>query len=139
MQSPLTGPSQQEQQSSHPITPSQNERVMAVLAHLCVLLPQLGLVVPLVLWLANRGSAPFAAYQAKQAFFFQLAVAVLFWVVAIGGTVLGILTLGLGFLALFPLLAGWHLAADIYGIVGAVKAFEGRDFRYFLLGGLTPD
>jgi uncharacterized protein len=122
------------------LQPSSNERVMALLAHLSILLPQLGWAVPLVLWLVNKDTAPFAAYQSKQSFFFQLAVAVSFWIAVMGGVVFGVLTLGLGLLAVLPLLGFWHTAACIYGIIGAVTAYQGRDFRYFLIGGMVePD
>jgi uncharacterized Tic20 family protein len=117
--------------------PPQTECVMAGLSHLSILLPQFGLFVPLILWLVNRDTAPFAAYQSQQAFWFQLAVTVGFWLVTVMGTVFGIFTLGLGFLALLPILALWHLLAAIYGIVGGVNAFQGRDFRYFILGDIV--
>jgi uncharacterized Tic20 family protein len=126
--------------STSSVQPSSEERVMALLAHLSILLPQLGWAVPLILWLVNKDTAPFAAYQAKQSFFFQLAVAVLFWIFAIFSVGFGLLTLGLGFLAVLPLLALWHTLAAIYGIVGAVISYQGRDFRYFLIGSMVqPD
>jgi len=130
----------QSPQSNPLIKPPDSERVMASLAHLSILLPQFGLVAPLILWLVNRESAPFAAYQAKQAFWFHLFVTVGFWAVCYAGILLGIFTLGLGFLALLPLLGAWHIAAAVYGIIGAVHAFEGRDFRYAVIGNMVqPD
>jgi uncharacterized Tic20 family protein len=126
--------------SSSSLQPSSNERLMALLAHLSILLPQLGWAVPLILWLVNKDTAPFAAYQSKQSFFFQLAVAVSFWILAVCGVVFGLLTLGFGFLAVLPLLGLWHTLASIYGIIGAVISYQGRDFRYFLIGSIVePD
>jgi uncharacterized protein len=119
---------------TNPGMPPQTECVMAGLSHLSILLPQFGLFVPLILWLVNRENAPYAAYQSQQAFWFQLVVNIGFWIVAALGTVLGFATFGLGFLALLPILGLWHVLASIYGIVGGVFAFQGRDFRYFLLG-----
>lgn len=122
------------------LQPSSNERLMAMLAHLSILLPQCGWIAPLILWQVNKDSAPFAAYQAKQSFFFQLATAVSFWVVAMCGFILGVLTFGLGFFALLPLLAIWHTATSVYGVVGGIMAYQGRDFRYLLIGSLVqPD
>ena len=113
---------------------------MGMLAHLSILLPQCGWIVPLILWLVNKDTAPFAAYQAKQSLFFQLAVMVSFWLFGACAVVFGLLTLGLGFLALLPLLLIWHTAAAIYGIIGAIVAGQGRDFRYLLIGNLIqPD
>jgi len=135
-QTPQGGP----QRGEPRMLPSSNERTMALLAHLSIWIPQLGLIAPLIIWLANRESAPFAAYQAKQAFFFHLAVAVGFWVFAAVGFVLSILTLGLFLIVLIPALGAWHLAAAIYGTIGALQANEGRDFRYAGLGSLVqPD
>jgi uncharacterized Tic20 family protein len=120
--------------------PSQSERLMAAGAHLAVLLPHIGIVVPLVLWLANKDAAPFAAYQAKQAFWFQLLTIVGFWMLIIVAVTLGLVTFGIGLLATLPLLLVWHFAADIYGIIGAVYAGQARDFRYLLVGSiLQPD
>jgi uncharacterized Tic20 family protein len=122
------------------LQPSANERVIALLSHLSILLPQLGWAVPLILWLVNKDTAPFAAYQSKQSFFFQLAVAVSFWIAVVFGLVFGVVTLGLGFLAMLPLLGLWHTAACIYGIIGALISYQGRDFRYFLIGSMVePD
>ena len=49
-----------------------NQTVMAGLAHLSIFFG--ALIVPLILWLVNRGKAPYAAQQSKQAFFFHLAL-----------------------------------------------------------------
>jgi uncharacterized Tic20 family protein len=120
--------------------PSQTECLMAAGAHLAVLLPHIGIVVPLVLWLANTEKAPFAAYQAKQAFWFQLLTIVGFWVLIAVAISLGLVTFGLGLLAALPLLLLWHFAADVYGIIAAVYAGQGRDFRYLLVGNIVqPD
>lgn len=135
-----TSTAQNAPQNTTPVAPPQTECVMAGLSHLSILLPQFGLFVPLILWLVNRETAPFAAYQSKQAFWFQLAVTIGFWIVAVLGTIFGFFTLGLGFFALIPILGLWHVLASIYGIVGGVFAFQGRDFRYFLLGDMVkPD
>jgi uncharacterized Tic20 family protein len=118
------------------MAPSQEERWMALAAHLSILLPHVGVVVPLIIWLAHNDRAPFAAYQAKQAFWFHLLTIVGFWAFLIIAVALGIVTFGLGLLASAPLLLLWHFAADIYGIIGAVYCFQGRDFRYAVLGSI---
>ncbi|HEX8235867.1 MAG TPA: DUF4870 domain-containing protein [Abditibacteriaceae bacterium] len=120
--------------------PSQGECLMAAGAHLAVLLPHVGIVVPLILWLVNKDIAPFAAYQAKQAFWFQLLTIVGFWVLIAVALTLGLVTFGLGLLAALPLLLVWHVAADVYGIIGAVYSAQARDFRYILVGSMVqPD
>src|SRR5438128_2418632 len=117
--------------------PSDGERLMAALAHLSILVPHAGIIAPLVLWLVHQGTAPYAAYQAKQAFYFHLGIIVLTWSFIISAIVFCVATLGLGLLALLPLLflvPALHLAPAIYGIIGAVHCYEGRDFRYWLIG-----
>ena len=114
--------------------PSNDERLMALCAHLSLLVPQAGLIAPLLIWLLNQDKAPFAAYQAKQALFFHLLVMVVTWVLALAGIVITILTLGLGLFVLIPLLGALQLVPMVLGIIGAVQSYEGRDFRYPLIG-----
>lgn len=127
-------------QANAPQRPSAGEKLMACLAHLSILVPQAGILAPLVIWLANNESAPYAAYQAKQAFFFHLLIIVMFWVLVAGALVFGIFTFGLGALPFIPILLCMHGVASIYGIVAAIKTLEGRDFRYFFIGqAFTPN
>ncbi len=116
--------------------PAQDEKLMAAAAHASILVPHAGLLVPLVLWLmhSNSGRAPFVAAQARQAFFFQLSVVALEWLVIILGGAFGFLTFGLGWFLIAPLVGLGHLAAAILGIIGAVDTFHGRDFRYPIIG-----
>lgn len=114
--------------------PSQEERVMAALAHASILIHQVGIVAPLILWLVNEGKAPYAAYQAKQAFFFHLLVTVVIWVAVGLGLVFGLLTFGIGLLIAIPILGALPVAAMIYGIMAAIHAYNGRDFRYWIIG-----
>ncbi|MDF2440419.1 MAG: uncharacterized protein JWN98_1403 [Abditibacteriota bacterium] len=107
---------------------------MAALAHASILMQQIGLIAPLVLWLVNEGKAPYAAYQAKQAFFFHLLVAVLTWVLVGLGLLFGVLTLGIGLFLAIPIISALPVAAMVYGIVAAVHSYNGRDFRYWLVG-----
>lgn len=121
--------------------PGSDEKVMAGLSHLSILLPQFGWVVPLIIWLIHReGRTPFAAFQAKQAFIYHLSVTVAEWLAAIVAILLGFATFGLGFLILIPLLGLLHIVAAIYGIIGGIKTFNGEDFRYPIVGNwVQPD
>ena len=105
---------------------------MASLAHASILFQQIGLIGPLVLWLVNKDKAPYAAYQAQQAFWFHLAITLITWLVGL----ICVFTLGLGLLVLWPILLGLPLLSIIYGIIGAVHAYNGRDFRYWIIGDL---
>jgi len=58
----------------------------------------------------------------------------------VAGSILGFLTLGLGWVVLLPLAGAVPLAAAIYGTIAAIQAHEGRDFRYWLIGDwVQPD
>ena len=129
--------------NSPQFAPSSSERLMATLAHLSIWVPHFGIIAPLVIWLSNRGHAPFAAYQAKQAFYFHLSIIALTWLIVIVAVLFVLLTLGIGLIAivgLWPLLPALHLAPMIYGTVAAIQAHDGRDFRYVVIGNLVePD
>jgi len=145
----------QSPQSAPPtLVPPANERIMAVLSHLSILVPHLGIILPLILWLANLNNAPYAAYQSKQAFVFHLADIIVTWIIisiavlmgflSIGalasGFVEGLVSLGVGFLGVILGLYLLHIGPIIYGIIGAVHVSSGRDFRYWLIGDwVQPD
>ncbi len=132
-----------------------NETTLAGIAHLSIFFAPV--ILPLILWLATRESSPYASRQAKQAFFFHLGFAVLTFVVFVVGyafffaTVFG--TAGAldpnttgpspavfasfsGFIVLWGVVGAASLVNIIFSIIGVVRAFQGKDFHYPLLGGL---
>jgi uncharacterized Tic20 family protein len=132
-----------------------NETTLAGIAHLSVFFAPV--ILPLILWLATRESSPYASRQAKQAFFFHLGFAVLTGVVFVVGyafffaTMFGtagtldpnstdpspvIFASFSGFLVLWAVVGAASLVNIIFSIIGAVQAFQGKDFHYPLLGGL---
>ncbi len=137
------------------ISPTQDERVMAGLSHISALLPLMGVIAPIVIWVTQKDKSRFVAFQSLQALAYQL-VMILAWFVGMGCYMAsffstfffitfmssdsagpGNLLFGLGFLTpflVFGLIFLGGFLFIIYGIVGAVLAFQGRDFRYFILG-----
>lgn len=129
-----------------PVTPTplsqSDERSWAMIAHLSVLANLvtgfLGPVVPLVIYLVFKERSRYVAYQSMQAFVFQMV----WWVgagalAAISWTISGVLTAVLiGLLCIpFACLIGLiPLASLVYGIIGGVKASQGEDFKYWLIG-----
>ena len=116
-------------------------RTWAMLAHLSVLLNLLtgflGVLAALGIYLAYRGRSRYVAFQAWQAFLFQL----IFWG---GGTLLAastwvvssILTAILVGCLLMPLACVFSLlpiGAVVYGVLGALECNQGNDFRYYLV------
>jgi uncharacterized Tic20 family protein len=115
--------------------PSAEEKQWAMFAHLSALLG--GLVTgwvggwgwflgPLIIWLVKKDSMPFVNDQAKEALNFNITIAIIFVIL----TILGVATLGVGFLLIFPLMLVIGIAALVFIILAAIKANEGVAYRY---------
>lgn len=122
--------------------PDSEERTWAMLAHLSILLNLvsgfLGPVAALIIYLVYKDKSRYVAYQSLQAFVFQL----IWWVgagafIAVMWVFVGLLSAVLIGLCLIPfaiLISLVPLAALVYGVVGGIKANQGDDFRYWLIG-----
>ena len=128
-----------------PLSPA-DERTWAMLAHLSVLLNLvtgfLGVGAALLIYFIYKDRSRYVAYQAMQAFLFQLV----FW--AGGGLLIGVMWAIVG--ALSAILIGILLipfavvltllflimpvVALIYGVIGSIQTSNGEDFRYWLVG-----
>lgn len=132
--------------------PTQDERVMAALSHVTVLIPTIGVIAPIVIWATQKEKSRFVAFQALQAAAFQLLIVVLWFVgmacymgsffLMFGGIALsqsaGRFNPGPGFavipfLVIFGMLSIMLLMV-IIGIVAAIMVFQGKDFHYPLIG-----
>jgi len=118
------------------------ERTWAMLAHLSILLNLvtgfLGPVVALIIYLAFKDRSRYIAYQAMQAFVFQLVwffgvgiLAVFAWIVSLA---LVIVIVGLCLIPLAILISLVPVAALVYGAVAAIQTSQGDDFRYWMVG-----
>jgi uncharacterized Tic20 family protein len=115
--------------------PTAEERQWAMFAHLSALLG--GLVTgwiggwgwflgPLIIWLMKKDSMPFVNDQAKEALNFNITVGIIFVIL----TILGVVTLGVGFLIAFPLMVIVGIAALVFIVLAAIKSNEGIAYRY---------
>jgi hypothetical protein len=139
----------------------QDERIMAGLSHVSIFIPLMGFVAPILIWITQKDKSDFVAFQALQALAYQLAL-IIFWILGMGCYMASFFitfaaTMGLTFtipvfeeagfffalfsmlvtfvpFIIFGLVAFVGLAFVIYAIVGAVMVFQGRDFRYAILG-----
>ena len=139
-----------------PAEPTQNDKIMAALAHVSALLPLMGVIAPIVIWATQKDKSEFVAFQALQAIAYQLLMIVA-WFVGMGCYMLsffstfltipfagegmesgpGSLFFMLGFFipfAIFGLIFIGGAIFIIYGVVAAIMTFQGKDFRYALLG-----
>jgi uncharacterized membrane protein len=130
--------------SANETKPSAEERVTAAIAHGVVIAYGLGAVGAVVMWLLQKEKSRYVAFQALQAAVYQL-VGLLVYI--IGWSCWGCLY-GLSFI---PMIANAEKYKDapppiffislglmglwmLYGLWGALRAFQGRDFRYIVLG-----
>ena len=125
-----------------------DEKLMSLLSHLAILIPNIGILAPIVIWLTQKEKSKFVRYHAIQAIFFQLLFFILLMLSLIAGIILMAISLifanvssggepgvffwvSMGIMNLyFPL---W-LFFSIYAIVAAVKSFKGKKFRYLIIG-----
>ena len=134
-----------------PTLPTQDERIMGALPHISVLIPYIGVIVPIMIWVTQKDKSRFVYIHALQAAAYQLVLFV--------ATPLGWGCYFLSFVLLIPTKAliqpssewpvlavtfipfcvlgliglGWLLFL-IYGIVAAIQVFQGKDFRYIVIG-----
>jgi uncharacterized Tic20 family protein len=139
-----------------PPTPTPDERVLAALSHVSVLLPLVGVIAPIVIWVTQREKSKFVAFQSLQAMVYQLTI-IVGWILSWGcymcsffgiftGMFLGASLESSGSGETFAILASllpllvfgvimvFGIAFIIYGVVGAVMAFQGKPFRYIIIG-----
>lgn len=140
--------------------PAQNDRIMASLAHVSALLPLMGVIAPIIIWATQKDKSEYVAFQALQAVAYQLLM-IFAWFVGMGCYMLSFFSTFLtmpfagsespstlppffliGFLIPFIIFGLIFLGGAVfilYGIVGAVMTFQGKDFRYFILGNRLAD
>ncbi len=136
------------------ISDDAEERSMAALAHASILLnlfiPGLGIIAAAAVWLTQNERSPFARKQALQAAVFQIVwlllpilVAVVGVMAAVGGAIAGALNDARVAVLLIPAIFGVlallavFLLGILYALVGAYETYQGRDFRYWLVGKLV--
>ncbi len=137
--------------------PSQDERVMAALAHGTSILFFLGLISPIIIWITQKDKSEYLRFQALQAIALQAAM-ILGWFLGMACYMCSIFSFvgltiptsgyeqtnpavpgifGLGFL--LPMLVmfaifGFQGIFSIYGLAGAVQTLRGRSFEYLVIG-----
>lgn len=111
-----------------------NNTQLASLAHLSFLtvliIGPFSIVIPLIIWLLERNKpekSSFVEFQAKQAFFYQLAV---YLITAVLGILVGILSIIIIGLLFVPLLIIFPIVAVIYGVYAGIQVWNGTEFRY---------
>ena len=141
------------------LTPNQDERVMAALAHVAVILPTMGIIAPIVIWATQKEKSQYVAFQALQALAYQLCMIAAF-LIGIACYMCSFFSTFISTFSTIPLQAlqvpqwvesfiplsfvipmlvfgGIFLGGFIfivYGIIAAFMAFQGKPFRYIIIG-----
>jgi uncharacterized Tic20 family protein len=119
---------------SKTVTTDRDERTMAALAHMSVLLNVFtavgGLIAAGAIYVRWRERSAYVASQASQALFFQLGL----WGLTLAGGVLSwLLTAGLTSVCLLPACVLLWAAGILYALRAAARCLRGRPFHYLFL------
>lgn len=99
------------------ITPSSDERTMAILSHVLCLLPGFGFIPPLVIYLVKKDESPYIREHSKESLNFQLSLLIICIILFV--TLIGILFIWiLGILNL------------LFVIIATIKASENKLYKY---------
>ena len=138
--------------------PSQNDKIMAALAHISAILPFMGVIAPIIIWVTQKDKSEYVAFQALQAVAYQLLM-ILAWFIGMGCYMLSFFTMflgipfagsnggdvdpsvaplfALGFVIPFIIFGAIFIGGALfilYGLIGAIQVFQGKDFRYIIIG-----
>jgi uncharacterized Tic20 family protein len=121
-----------------------DEKLMSLISHLAVVIPNIGVIAPIVIWITQRDKSKFVRFNAIQAIFFQLVLFILIMLSVFIGIILmaiaiplmreepGVLFwVSMGVIYLFVPL--WFIFS-IYAVVAGIKSFKGIIFRYPIIG-----
>lgn len=126
-------------------------RLLAALAHAAIITQGLGLLAGVIVYVTQRDKSRWAAFQAVQAAVYQLItllVAIGLWIVwgvfyalsfipmiqepaRYNNAPPPLFFIGLGSMVI-PLL--YMLVIGLYGLWGALQTWQGKDFRYVVIG-----
>ena len=96
------------------------ERLLALLSHILAIVPGIGILGPLVIYLVKKNESPFVRDNALESLNFQLTI-ILLYILA------GILVLALIGIFLFWVI---RIMNAVLVIVATVRASEGQVYRY---------
>jgi len=126
---------------------NQDYRLLAVLSHVSVLFSVTGVIVPIGIYALQKNKSSYIEFQALQATIWQVA-AFMFNAVAsscmVGSIFIPALITNISesnfaggiffmVIASVSIMTIGNMAFIIYGIVGAIMTYQGKDFRYVLL------
>ncbi len=129
-------------------TISKEEKLMALLSHLSIFIPNIGILAPLIIWITNKEKSNFVRFNALQAIFFQLIFFILMMLFMFAGIILMLIaipwfdmnsnaepgiTFFLSMVFMFMYFPLWTIFS-IYAVIASVKSYKGRIFGYAIIG-----
>ena len=98
--------------------PTQDEKTMGLIVHFgAIMLP---ILLPLIIYLVKKDESKYVAFHSLQALYFTGA----WWLVY---TVVGSITLGIGFLLFWPV-------PIVFNIIAGIKVSGGQNYEYPIVG-----
>lgn len=101
-------------------TPNSDERVLAILSHILAIVPGIGILGPLVIYLVKKDDSGFVEANAKESLNFQITM----FIAYIIGFILMLVIIGF-----FLLWILWIMNVVLV-IVAAIKASENKIYQY---------
>lgn len=125
--------------------PTSEEKIVAGLVHLAILLDLFGVIASIVVYVLYRPKSAFVTRHTKQSLALQIISLVLAWVVplALGVSTIGFFSIG-SYITFAPrvtaaiagtVLVGFvQIALLVMAIIAAVRAFQGQEYLHPLFG-----
>ena len=120
----------------HPSGLTQTEMNLSMWCHLIPILAAvtgmgiLGFLGPLLIQQTNTLQSAFLERHSRESLNFQISMLIYYGVCAILTVLIGLLTLGLGFLLAIPVFGILIIGSLVLGIIGTIKANNGEHFDY---------
>jgi uncharacterized protein len=101
-------------------TPTNDDRVLGLLSHLLAIIPGIGILGPLVIYLLKRGQSSFVEENAKESLNFQITVILAFIISGI------LMVVWIGYI----LMAILGVTELVLVIIATIRASENKIYRY---------
>jgi len=100
--------------------PGSDDRILAMLSHILAIVPGVGILGPLVIYLVKKDDSPFVAAHARESLNFQITIILgyIIWAILI------VVLIG------FFMLAVWSILNTVLVIVATIRASEERMYKY---------
>ncbi|MHA4845139.1 DUF4870 domain-containing protein [Flavitalea antarctica] len=102
------------------VAPTGDDRTFAVLSHILTVVPGVGILGPLIIYLIKNKDSQFVSVHAKESLNFQITILILYFI-----SILLVILL-IGFLLLWVI----GIVNIILAIVASIRASEGKLYRY---------